>query len=232
VQDTGRAARDARVARTRLEERRELALLVEQSVEEERRAIAHELHDEFGQSVTAIRSLALAIATQSADGTQRDAARLISEEAARLYDAMHGLIPRLTPLSLDTLGLEQTLASLVRDWQRRHATPQLLLEQQLPADLGASVTLAVYRVVQEGLVNAVRHAQATRVTIDVRASGERLRVAVTDDGVGLPEHWSRPGHFGLRGLTERVEHLGGALSVRNHEPHGVCLTAEIPLGGT
>jgi two-component system sensor histidine kinase UhpB len=55
---------------------------------------------------------------------------------------------------------------------------------------------------------------------------------VTDDGVGLPEHWSRPGHFGLRGLTERVEHLGGALSVRNHEPHGVCLTAEIPLGGT
>ncbi|HEV3286235.1 MAG TPA: ATP-binding protein [Steroidobacteraceae bacterium] len=232
VQDNVRAEREAREARTRLEERRELALLVEQSVEEERRAIAHELHDEFGQSVTAIRSLALAIATQSGDGTLRDAARLISEEAARLYDAMHGLIPRLTPLSLDTLGLEQTLESLVRDWQRRHATPQLVLEQQLPADLGASVTLAVYRVVQEGLVNAVRHAQATRVTIDVRASGERLRVAVSDDGVGLPEHWSRPGHFGLRGLTERVEHLGGALSVRNHEPHGVCLTAEIPLGGT
>jgi two-component system, NarL family, sensor histidine kinase UhpB len=232
VQDNVRTEREAREARTRLEERRELALLVEQSVEEERRAIAHELHDEFGQSVTAIRSLALAIATQSADGTICEAARLISAEAARLYDAMHGLIPRLTPLSLDTLGLAQTLESLVRDWQRRHASLQLVLEQQLPADLGASVTLAVYRVVQEGLVNAVRHAQATRVLIDVRASGERLRVAVIDDGVGLPASWSRPGHFGLRGLTERVEHLGGTLSVRNQEPHGVSLTAEIPLGGT
>ncbi len=231
VQDNVRTEREAREARTRLEERRELALLVEQSVEEERRAIAHELHYEFGQSVTAIRSLALAIATQSADGTICETARLISAEAARLYDAMHGLIPRLTPLSLDTLGLAQTLESLVRDWQRRHATLQLLLEQQLPADLGASVTLAVYRVVQEGLVNAVRHAQATRVLIDVRASGEQLRVAVIDDGVGLPANWSRPGHFGLRGLTERVEHLGGTLSVRNQEPHGVCLTAEIPLGG-
>ncbi len=231
VQDKVRTEREAREAHTRLEERRELALLVEQSVEEERRAIAHELHDEFGQSVTAIRSLALAIATQSAEGTIGDAARLISAEAARLYDAMHGLIPRLTPLSLDTLGLEQTLESLVRDWQRRHATPLLVLEQHLPADLGASVTLAVYRVVQEGLVNAVRHAQAGRVSIDVRASGERLRVAVIDDGVGLPPNWSRPGHFGLRGLTERVEHLGGTLSVRSHEPHGVSLVAEIPLGG-
>jgi two-component system, NarL family, sensor histidine kinase UhpB len=231
VQDNVRTEREAREARTRLEERRELALLVEQSVEEERRAIAHELHDEFGQSLTAIRSLALAIATQSADGTICEAARLISAEAARLYDAMHTLIPRLTPLSLDTLGLAQTLETLVRDWQRRHASLQLILEQQLPADLGASVTLAVYRVVQEGLVNAVRHAQATRVLIEVRASGERLRVAVIDDGVGLPANWSRPGHFGLRGLTERVEHLGGTLSVRNQEPHGVSLTAEIPLGG-
>jgi two-component system sensor histidine kinase UhpB len=56
-------------------------------------------------------------------------------------------------------------------------------------------------------------------------------VTVTDDGVGLPAPggWSRAGHFGLRGLTERVEHLGGQLSVRNRDPHGVSLTAEIPL---
>jgi two-component system sensor histidine kinase UhpB len=57
-------------------------------------------------------------------------------------------------------------------------------------------------------------------------------VTVTDDGVGLPvaESWSRPGHFGLRGLTERVEHLGGHLAIRNCTPHGVSLIAEIPLG--
>jgi two-component system sensor histidine kinase UhpB len=52
---------------------------------------------------------------------------------------------------------------------------------------------------------------------------------VTDDGVGQTAHWSRPGHFGLRGLAERVEHLGGSLQVGNTEPHGVCIRAEIPL---
>jgi two-component system sensor histidine kinase UhpB len=54
-------------------------------------------------------------------------------------------------------------------------------------------------------------------------------VTITDDGVGLPKGWSRPGHFGLRGLTERIEHLGGHLNIRDREPRGVCLTAEIPL---
>jgi two-component system sensor histidine kinase UhpB len=230
VQSNVRAEREAHEARARLEERRELALLVEQSVEEERRQIAHELHDEFGQSVTAIRSLALAIATQSAETPMRDAARLINEEAARLYDAMHGLIPRLTPLSFDTLGLAQALENLVRDWQQRHPSPQLALTHALPADLGASVTLAAYRIVQEGLVNAVRHARAARVAIDVRSAGEWLSVSVTDDGVGLPENWSRPGHFGLRGLAERVERLGGSLSVGNLEPHGARISAQIPLG--
>jgi two-component system, NarL family, sensor histidine kinase UhpB len=229
VEDKVRAEREAREARTRLEERRELALLVEQSVEEERRLIAHELHDEFGQSVTAIRSLATAIATQSGEPGTSETARLICDEAARLYDAMHGLIPRLAPLSLDTLGLAAALESLVRDWQRRYPSPLLSLRHQLPSDLGASVTLAAYRVVQEGLVNALRHARASRVMIDVSSTGGRMIVSVTDDGVGLPANWARPGHFGLRGLAERVEHLGGTLQVRNHEPHGVCLTAEIPL---
>jgi two-component system sensor histidine kinase UhpB len=231
VQDKVQAEREAHEARTRLEERRELSLLVEQSVEEERRLIAHELHDEFGQSVTAIRSLATAIATQSTDPGLASAARLISDEAARLYDAMHGLIPRLAPPSLDTLGLAAALESLVRDWQQRHPVPLLSLRHQLPADLGTSVSLAAYRVVQEGLVNALRHAQARHVMIEVSSSAERMSVAVTDDGVGLPAQWSRPGHFGLRGLAERVEHLGGRLQVRNSEPHGVTLSAEIPLAG-
>jgi two-component system sensor histidine kinase UhpB len=159
----------------------------------------------------------------------RDAARLISEEAARLYDAMHGLIPRLVPVSLDTLGLAETLENLVRDWQRRNPGVALSLDHELPSDLGPSVTLAAYRVVQEGLINALRHAQATHVTIKLESQAGQMLVTVTDDGIGLPSSWSRPGHFGLRGLTERVEHLGGRLTVQNREPHGVCLIARIPL---
>jgi len=230
VEDKVRAQSEVREARARLEERRELSLLVEQSVEEERRLIAHELHDEFGQSVTAIRSLAMAIATQSHESAMSEAARLISAEAGRLYDAMHGLIPRLAPPALDTLGLAAALESLVRDWQQRHPTPQLSLRHQLTSDLGASVTLAAYRVVQEGLVNALRHAHAARVVIDVSSTPESMTVSVTDDGVGLPANWSRPGHFGLRGLAERVERRGGSLEVPNQEPHGVRRTAQIPRG--
>jgi len=229
VEDKVRAETEAREARSRLEERRELGLLIEQSVEEERRQIAHELHDEFGQSVTAIRSLAMAIAGQAAEPALVSTARLISDEAARLYDAMHGLIPRLAPLSIDTLGLAASLESLVNDWQSRHAKPRLSLRHQLAEDLGASVTLAAYRVVQEGLVNALRHASAQHVSIEVCSTAERMTIVVRDDGVGLPAQWSRPGHFGLRGLAERVERLGGTLQVRNLQPRGVSLEAEIPL---
>ncbi len=229
VEDKVRAETEAREARSRLEERRELGLLIEQSVEEERRQIAHELHDEFGQSVTAIRSLAMAIAGQAAEPALVSTARLISDEAARLYDAMHGLIPRLAPLSIDTLGLAASLESLVNDWQSRHAKPRLSLRHQLAEDLGASVTLAAYRVVQEGLVNALRHASAQHVSIEVCSTAERMTIVVKDDGVGLPAQWSRPGHFGLRGLAERVERLGGTLQVRNLQPRGVSLEAEIPL---
>jgi two-component system, NarL family, sensor histidine kinase UhpB len=90
--------------------------------------------------------------------------------------------------------------------------------------------------VQEGLINALRHAHAAQIEITLESGAargqpeaQRMIVTVSDDGVGLPASWSRPGHFGLRGLTERVEHLGGQLTIGNRDPHGVCLTAEIPL---
>ena len=232
VEDKVAAERKARDAELKLEERRELARIVDQRLEEERRAIAHELHDEFGQSVTAIRALAQAIAVQAGarDATTRDTAELISGEAARLYDNMHGLIPRLTPLALDTLGLAGTLENLVRDWQRRFPAVALNLRQEIPADLGPSVALAIYRVVQEGLINALRHAQATRVEVAVSGAVDRIAVSVRDDGVGLPADWARSGHYGLRGLAERVAQLGGTFSVANGAAGGVELGAAIPLG--
>jgi two-component system, NarL family, sensor histidine kinase UhpB len=234
MEDKVRAERQARDAEARLEQRREMASLADQRVEEERRLIAHELHDEFGQSVTAIRSLALAIAGQGGarDPATGEAALLISDEAARLYDAMHSLIPRLAPLSLDTLGLSATMDNLVRDWRRRHPGISIDLEQRLPQDLGPSVTLAVYRVVQEALINSLRHAHASRVAIAVLGDEASIRVSVADDGVGLPPDWARPGHFGLRGLADRVAQLGGTFNVGNQNGRGVLLTAEIPLTAT
>ena len=223
VQDKVAAERKAHEAEARLDERREMALLIEQRIEEERRLIAHELHDEFGQSVTAIRSLAMAIAVQGGarDPATGDAARLISEEAARLYDAMHGLIPRLMPLSLDTLGLADTLENLVRDWQRRNPSVKLSVRYDVAAQLGPSVALAIYRVVQEGLINALRHAQASHIDIAVNSDDDRIVVTVVDDGVGMPAV-SPPGayrdddHAGqaLRG-TEGGRHAGAGSAGRS-----------------
>lgn len=228
VEDNLQTEREARDAKLRLAERREYAALMEQRLEEERRLIAHELHDELGQSVTAIRSLAMAIVAREREPSVADSARLIEREAGALYDAMHGLIPRLLPVTLDNLGLAATLENLVSNWRRRYPTVVVTLHQELPTDLGPSVTLAAYRVVQEGLINALRHAQPRHVDIEVLARSFEITMTVADDGVGLPQDWARPGHFGLRGLIERVCCLGGSLTLEARTP-GTLLTARIPL---
>lgn len=212
-------------------ERTVAPVVVEQRLDEERRLIAHELHDEFGQSVTAIRSLAQAIVGQSSQPPMQEAARLISEEAARLYDAMHGLIPRLAPTAIDTLSFSEALEGMVRDLQRRHPSVKLSLRHELACDPGPGASFAAYRVVQEGLSNALRHANASHVDIELRAEPDSLTVTVTDDGVGVPDDWSRPGHYGLSGLAERVGHLGGKLTLRNQGRGGTLLAAQIPLAG-
>ncbi len=238
LEEKVQAERKVRDVEARLDERREWAQLIEQRLEEERRMIAHELHDEFAQSVTAIRSLAMSIAAQSSDQKPSisQAANLISSEAASLYDAMHGLIPRLTPLALDTLGLAATLQEFVAQWQKRNPALKLSLTQNLSMPLGPSVTLTIYRIVQEALINALRHGQPSQVEVNVECDAQRAIVRVIDDGVGLPADWSRPGRFGLRGLQDRVDKLHGKLQVFNRglsgERRGVEVRADIPLQAT
>ncbi|HVF16163.1 MAG TPA: ATP-binding protein [Steroidobacteraceae bacterium] len=220
-------------AEARLRERRELDELIEERLNEERQLIARELHDEFAQSVTAIRTLAVVVAGQNSGNTPAgEAAQLISAEAGRLYDAMHGLIPRLTPLALDSLSLAEALEAFVNDWRRRHPAVTFQLQQDLQAELSTGVSLVIYRLVQEGVTNAVRHAHPTRIDIDIRADEKHVFVRIEDDGVGLPEDWSQPGHFGLRGLRERVAKLEGRFDVGNRPAGGVAVTADLPLGAT
>lgn len=230
VEQKWQAERAANEARASLAHNRELAQLVEQRLEEERRAIARELHDEFAQSVTAIRSLAVAIAGRTQDDPHSlQAAQTIAREAATLYDSMHSLIPRLAPIALDTLGLAETLQGLIAEWQRRHPDIKMTLQYALDTELGPSATLTIYRTVQEALINAIRHANASNIVVEVNVEADRVRVRVLDDGQGLPADWTRPGHFGLRGLRERVTMLGGTLLVRNAAERGVEVIAEIAL---
>lgn len=221
-----RAAR----AERQLSDNRELSRWIEHHVEQERRMIARELHDELAQSVTAIRSMALAI-VQVNDPKSEPAARLIAEEAARLYDAMHGLIPRLTPLVLDKFGLVEALGDLVERTQRAHAGLQIELELDLAdVKLHDDVALALYRAAQEGITNALRHGQARHLRLVLGQRDERIELLLLDDGSGLAQDWSqRGGHYGLRWLTERVQSLHGEVRVAARAPHGVALRVTLPL---
>lgn len=223
-------------AESQLSDSRELTRWIDGRLEQERRLIARELHDELGQSVTAMRSIATAIAQRSADAETAGAARLIADEASRLYDAMHGMIPRLAPLVLDRFGLADALADLVERTRRSH--PAVAIELQVDtghAPLAAEAALALYRAAQEGLTNALRHGAPSRVSITLAPEGGALRLAVTDDGRGLPpgqaagEAPAGPaGHHGLRWLAERVHGLGGRIELGPAGERGARLLVQLP----
>jgi two-component system, NarL family, sensor histidine kinase UhpB len=228
--------RRALLAERRLSDSRELTRWIDHHVEQERRMIARELHDELGQSVTAIRSLALSVAqrVEGRDAESEQAARLIASESSRLYDAMHGLIPRLAPLVLDTFGLGDALADLAERTRRAHAAVRIDL-RYAPGDaqLSPEAALALYRAAQEGITNAIRHGQAQQLDLAVQAAGGTLALTLVDDGKGLADGWEqKPGHHGLRWPAERVEGLKGRFSVAPAPGAGVCLRVELPLAAT
>jgi two-component system, NarL family, sensor histidine kinase UhpB len=207
--------------------------------------IARELHDEFGQSVTAMRSLALSIAQRAAasDPTTEQSARAIADESSRLYDAMHGIIPRLAPLTLDAFGLVEASGELVERTRRSHPNVTLKahfdlghrgraggLEGHGPVTLTPETALTLYRTAQEGITNALQHGHAT--TLDLRMQRDTdgtVTVELDDDGQGLPsEGWRRQGHYGLRWLEERVQSLGGTMQLHARAPRGTALRVSVP----
>jgi two-component system sensor histidine kinase UhpB len=217
-------------AERQLRDARELAGLIEQQMDAERREIANALHDEFAQSVTAIRSLARTLELRCApdDAAGRGAARCIDEEAARLYDQMHGMIPRLAPSVPESVGLGDALNELLQ--RTRAAHPGVQVELKLVPALRDAVgpgAQLLYRVVQEGLTNAIRHGSARKVRVEL-ADGPALQVRVLDDGCGLPADWRRDGHFGLRWLADRAEALGGRVNVAAGAEGGTVLEATLP----
>ena len=220
-------------AELQLSDSRELTHWIDQHIEAERRLIARELHDELGQSVTAVRSMALSIATRvhGIDAESEAAARLIADESSRLYDAMHGIIPRLTPLVLDNFGLADALNDLAERTRRAHLDVQITLKVELgDAVLGSDAALALYRAAQEGITNALRHGRAHHLALAVHGHAGEVILELTDDGQGLAPDWSqRDGHYGLRWLAERVQALHGRFEVAAAAPRGVRLHVGLPL---
>jgi hypothetical protein len=142
---------------------------------------------------------------------------------------------RLRPSGLDDLGLAETLRDAVATWAQRY--PQVRWELELSGDLetlGEALNITVYRIVQEALTNAVRHANARRVAVSVqrgRADGfaDAVAVCVRDDGKGLGEvAAAQNGRFGVAGMRERVQAFGGCFSIAGASGEGVAVRAVLP----
>jgi signal transduction histidine kinase len=198
--------------------------------EEERRRLARELHDEFGQSLTAVNAYLWLIERQGA--SDPDALRTQTSEArrvvARTLGAMRELSQLLRPSVLDDFGLVASLDSHLQAFAKRHGIATSLATEGLPDRLPAEVETALYRIAQEALTNVVRHARATQVRVALTASGGALRLEVRDDGVGFPAgNGRRRRGTGLIGIRERARALGG--TVRVESGPGATLRVELPL---
>ena len=232
VADSAAAQQVASEARQRLQENRELTQMIQAHIEEERRSIARELHDELGQSITAIKSIGQSILQHpdARDARITEAASLIVDTAGRMYDAIHEMIPRLRPFALDSFGLGDALSDLAGEWRTRHPEVEMRLEVDDPLPpLNDAVTTSAYRIVQEALVNALRHASASRIEVSVRVEADRLVVRVDDNGVGVPAGWDQPGHYGVRGMRERAAALQGSFELGAGQDGGTQVIARLPV---
>lgn len=218
------ARRHAQLRRA-LGENRYLVSRIIEVQEQERHRLARELHDELGQTLNAIKLDALALPESAT-------ARRIAGSADHVYRAAAGLVRNLRPPALDELGLVAALEACVARW--RESYPELAVQLSVGGqldELGETMNLALYRIVQEALTNCVRHARAGRFYIDLTRAPDqqdRLLLEMRDDGAGFDTGMQRAGG-GLAGMRERVALLGGRFELLSAPGQGVTIRVELPV---
>jgi signal transduction histidine kinase len=195
--------------RARTEDLAVLARRIERVHEDERRRLAHELHDELGQSLTALR-LELAALDDRALG--EDAREALDARLDELLESVHWTVSSLRPKPLEEHGLGEGCRWLV-DRFRVKSRIEVSLTLELGSEPPPDVALTLFRVLQESLTNVAKHAEARAVHITLRGDRERLVLEVRDDGVGFDPGATSSGH-GLSGMRERALAVGGALALR------------------
>ena len=223
--------------REALLENRELAQASVRIQEEERRILARELHDEFGQYLNAIKIDAVCIRDASGGRTAElhDGAVSIIGMTDHMQVLVRDIVRRLRPPGLDELGLPAALENYVDGWRRR--LPSVEFKVAVSEDLGEldeATNMTLYRLVQEGLTNVARHAHASRVEILMKqqatdpAGDSEVVLTMHDNGVGNRKAPSSAG-LGLIGMRERVEALAGRFDVMSTHGGGFGFTARIPV---
>jgi PAS domain S-box-containing protein len=199
--------------------------------EQEKSRVARELHDELAQSLTAIKMDTIWLKENSADSPQ------VSAKVAEMLRMIDGAVAStrriasdLRPLVLDDLGLMPAIEWLVQNFQQRSGIA-CRLDADDDLELGEPYATAVFRIVQESLVNVAKHARASRVDVVVRPAEGGLRLNVQDDGTGFDTKSARkPGSLGLAGLRERAQLLKGTVVVHSAPGQGTTIDAFIPVG--
>lgn len=198
--------------------------------ETERQRLARELHDELGQSLTAIRADVGGILARedSLPADVAESARAISDVAGRIYDQARSMMRRLRPPGLDELGLAPALEETVAGWQRQnpdvgyHLTPASDL-----SGLDPEIAIHVFRIVQEALTNAHRHASPGTIRIRLAGKAEQVTATIEDDGDGFDPARMSTG-VGISGMRERAELLGGKLQIDSRPGRGTRVHASLP----
>jgi PAS domain S-box-containing protein len=206
----------------------------------ERAALARELHDEFGQLLTAAKLSASSLRAMPLDGLPEVRQQQHAEKAANLCDvldmALHGVrnvATQLRPPALDQLGLARALEGLAAQIERHAGLAcTVTIDKATRARVFGPVEgAALYRMVQELVNNAARHAAAATVRVDLTTADGLVHLVVTDDGRGFPPEDAQPaGTLGLKGLRERAELLGGRIAIHSRPGAGTSVHITIPAG--
>jgi PAS domain S-box-containing protein len=207
--------------------------------EEARKKLARDLHDELGQALTALHfGMEVLLQTIPDDlASQRKRCTELTRLIERVSDTTRRIISDLRPAMLDHLGLLPTLEWYIEDFRNRMEGLSVEFEAVgLKQRLDPEVETALYRIIQEGLHNVVKHANAKNVTIRLTYSYPDLILSIKDDGVGFDQNQhmmpsrARPQGIGLLGMRERIASLGGRLEVRSKPGKGTLMRAEVPAG--
>jgi signal transduction histidine kinase len=217
------------------EERQRTSLRVR---EEERAELSRTLHDQIGQTLAGLKMDLAWLSAQIESSPSSNKSLIDKAEAMRLrldetIQFVRSTATELRPGVLDKLGLVAAIEWQVAEFERRSGIRSRVDTRIDHVDLDRDRSAAAFRVVQEALDNALQHANATRVTVSVRGSAERLTVSIADNGRGISdgEIASRES-LGLMGMRERAALLGGSLEVRRRRPAGTLVKLTVPLAGS
>jgi two-component system, NarL family, sensor histidine kinase UhpB len=208
-------------AERQLKENRQLTQLIQKHIEDERRSLARELHDELGQYVTAVKTFAVAIANKTKEKAPdiEANAQTIVAAANQIYDGMHNIVRQLRPSAMDNMGLAETLKDMISGYQNQHKDMQIKLAIHGEFNqLGENVNINIYRIVQESVNNTIKHAKAQKVLVSLQTlSDDVLQLSIEDDGIGMDlQKVDQANHFGLLGIKERVQALNGQFVLQSN----------------